>query len=86
MNLASALPTTPTPYIRRPYITHSQKHVAYLATHYAFYTLSELEKELGIPAAKIKELCRRHGIRKRAPNKQPYPKRKPLIPVLALAA
>ncbi|TGE08272.1 hypothetical protein [Hymenobacter fodinae] len=56
--------------VRREYIRHNQKHVAYLQQYYSQYTIDELAAQLQLPAAKLKALARRAGIRKRAPNKQ----------------
>jgi hypothetical protein len=58
--------------VKRVYIRHKQQHVMFLQKNYAFYTLKELELMLTLPAPKILELCRRHGIRKRAPNRKPH--------------
>jgi hypothetical protein len=58
--------------VKRAYIRHKQQHVVFLTQNYAFYTLKELQALLGIPSNKILELCQRHGIRKRAPNRKPY--------------
>ena len=72
--------------VRREYIRHNQKHVAYLKQHYALYTIDELSAQLQLPAPKLKELCRRAGIRKRAANKQPHPLKGKTLTIVTIPA
>jgi hypothetical protein len=68
---------------KRTYCRHRQQHVLFLHENYHCYTLKELAQILELTEQQVFKLCRRHGIRKRAPN---HPKEKAHNPFLAVAA
>lgn len=58
-------------YGPRGYTRHRLAAVRWLAANYSDHSLRECAAQLGLTTRQVFGLCRRNGIRKRAPNRRP---------------